>query len=116
MQINAYPEIVMENVIKKFDDINAVDNVSLRIARGEMFGLLGPNGAGKTTIVNILCGLIKPTSGFVTVGGYSLPKNLEDLKRIISLNDKYKRIQGIIIGRALLEGKIDLKEAEKIIC
>lgn len=69
MQINAYPEIVMENVIKKFDDINAVDNVSLRIARGEMFGLLGPNGAGKTTIVNILCGLIKPTSGFVTVGG-----------------------------------------------
>ncbi|MEM0053573.1 MAG: ATP-binding cassette domain-containing protein [Nitrososphaeria archaeon] len=85
MQINAYPEIVMENVIKKFDDINAVDNVSLRIARGEMFGLLGPNGAGKTTIVNILCGLIKPTSGFVTVGGYSLPKNLEDLKRIIGV-------------------------------
>ena len=55
--------IVTENLVKKFEDVTAVDGVSLQVNRGELFGLLGPNGAGKTTTINILCGLTKPTSG-----------------------------------------------------
>ncbi len=53
--------VVIENLVKKFEDVTAVDGVSLQVAKGELFGLLGPNGAGKTTTINILCGLTKPT-------------------------------------------------------
>ncbi|MEM2609551.1 MAG: ATP-binding cassette domain-containing protein [Candidatus Bathyarchaeia archaeon] len=49
--------IVMENVVKRFEDVVAVDGVSLKVLQSELFGLLGPNGAGKTTTVNMLCGL-----------------------------------------------------------
>ena len=55
--------ITIENLTKKFEDKLAVEDLSLKVAKGELFGLLGPNGAGKTTIINILCGLLKPTSG-----------------------------------------------------
>jgi len=57
------PIIIVENLVKKFEGVTAVDNLSLQIAKGELFGLLGPNGAGKTTTINVLCGLLKPTSG-----------------------------------------------------
>jgi len=46
--------IIMERVVKRFEDVVALDGVSFKVARGELFGLLGPNGAGKTTTVNIL--------------------------------------------------------------
>ncbi|MEM2319316.1 MAG: ATP-binding cassette domain-containing protein [Candidatus Bathyarchaeia archaeon] len=59
--------ILMEDVVKRFEDVAAVDGVSLKVFRGELFGLLGLNGAGKTKIVNMLCGLLKPTSGSVSV-------------------------------------------------
>ncbi len=61
--------ITIENLTKKFEDKTAVENLSLQVAKGELFGLLGPNGAGKTTTINILCGLIKPTSGSAKVYG-----------------------------------------------
>ncbi|MBC7091555.1 MAG: ATP-binding cassette domain-containing protein [Nitrososphaeria archaeon] len=77
--------IVIKNVVKKFDDVTAVDNISLNISEGEVFGLLGPNGAGKTTIINILCGLLKPTSGFVSVGGYDMQKELENVRKFIGV-------------------------------
>ena len=57
------PAITIENLTKKFEDKTALENLSLKLPKGELFGLLGPNGAGKTTTINILCGLIKPTSG-----------------------------------------------------
>jgi len=50
--------IVLENVVKRFEDVVAVNGVSFKVAWGELFGLLGPNGAGKTTTVNMLCGLL----------------------------------------------------------
>ena len=49
--------ITIENLTKKFEDKLAVEDLSLKVAKGELFGLLGPNGAGKTTTINILCGL-----------------------------------------------------------
>jgi len=62
-------EIAIENLTKNFEDVIAVDGISLKIEKGELFGLLGPNGAGKSTVINMLCGLLKPTSGSVYVGG-----------------------------------------------
>jgi ABC-2 type transport system ATP-binding protein len=77
--------ILIENLVKKFADVTAVDGVSLQVAKGELFGLLGPNGAGKTTIINVLCGLLKPTSGSAIVGGYDVQKEPAEVKEIIGV-------------------------------
>ena len=61
----------LENLRKTFGDIVAVDDLSLEIHAGEVFGLLGPNGAGKTTMVNLAVGLLTPDSGTIAVGGGS---------------------------------------------
>lgn len=64
--------VVVENLVKKFRDMVAVDNISFSIDRREIFGLLGPNGAGKTTTIHIVATLLKPTSGKVSVSGYNV--------------------------------------------
>jgi ABC-2 type transport system ATP-binding protein len=56
-------------LVKRFGDLTAVDGVSFAISEGETFGLLGPNGAGKTTAISMICGLLKPNGGSVTVDG-----------------------------------------------
>lgn len=61
--------IEIENLIKKYDSLTAVDNVSISIEEGEIYGLLGPNGAGKSTLISIIASLIKPTEGKVLVLG-----------------------------------------------
>lgn len=61
--------VVCEEVTRRFDDVTAVDGVSLQIEKGEIFGLIGPNGAGKTTLLNCVEGLDRPTSGTITVLG-----------------------------------------------
>ncbi len=61
--------IRIEGLVKKYPDVVAVDGLDLEVARGECFGLLGPNGAGKTTTIEILEGLLEPTSGDVEVLG-----------------------------------------------
>lgn len=66
-------------------EIKAVDNLSLKVYKGETFGLLGPNGAGKTTTVNLLNCIIKPTSGTATVNGYDILKEETDVKRVTGL-------------------------------
>ena len=70
-----------ENLTKKFGELTAVDNLTLHVNDGEVFGFLGPNGAGKTTTVRMLCCLISKTSGNATVGGYQIG-NKEDLLKI----------------------------------
>jgi len=65
-------DIEVDSVTKRFQDTVAVDNVSMKVARGELFGLLGPNGAGKSTLTKMLSGMINPTSGTIKVGGYSI--------------------------------------------
>jgi ABC-2 type transport system ATP-binding protein len=77
--------IVIENLLKRFEDVTAVDGVSIQIEEGELFGLLGPNGAGKTTIINILCGLIKPTKGSCKVGGYDVQEDIVKVKDLIGV-------------------------------
>jgi ABC-2 type transport system ATP-binding protein len=65
--------ILMENLCKTFGDIVAVDDLTLEIRRGEVFGLLGPNGAGKTTTVNLAVGLLEPDRGRVELSGLGPP-------------------------------------------
>ena len=65
-------DIEVDSATKRFQDTVAVDNVSMKIARGELFGLLGPNGAGKSTLTKMLSGMINPTSGTIKVGGYNI--------------------------------------------
>lgn len=79
------PIIVTKDLVKRFEDVTAVDNLNLEIMEGELFSLLGPNGAGKTTTINILNGIIKPTKGKVTIAGFDVAKNLDAIKRIIGL-------------------------------
>ena len=76
-----------ENLTKKFGDLTAVDNLTLHVNDGEVFGFLGPNGAGKTTTVRMLCCLISKTSGNATVGGYQIGNKEDSLKirKIIGL-------------------------------
>ena len=77
--------ILIENLTKKFEDKVALENLSLKVAKGELFGLLGPNGAGKTTIINIICGLIKPTSGNAKILGYDIQKDPQKVKEQIGV-------------------------------
>ena len=66
--------IQLYDLKKYFKEVKAVDGVNFSIDQGEIFGLLGPNGAGKTTILNILCTLLKPTSGTATVCNHDINK------------------------------------------
>jgi ABC-2 type transport system ATP-binding protein len=61
--------IQVERLTKSFGSLVAVDDISLTVEEGEIFGLLGPNGAGKTTTINMICGVLKPDSGRVLIGG-----------------------------------------------
>ena len=63
------------------DKKTALDNVSLNINKGSIFGLLGPNGAGKSTFINILADLVKKTSGQIEVLGINHEKNLKEVKK-----------------------------------
>lgn len=75
--------IEIQSVTKKFDSILAVDDVSLTVAKGEMFALVGPDGAGKSTIIRMLCGITRPTSGELMVEGFSVTKQKEEVKKRI---------------------------------
>ena len=77
--------IIIKDLVKRFEDVTAVDGLSLEIKQGELFGLLGPNGAGKTTTINILCGILKPTKGTAFVGGYDVRKNLKEIRALIGV-------------------------------
>lgn len=79
--------IDIRDLVKQYrgNEKPAVDGVTLTIPEGRIFGLLGPNGAGKTTMIRILCGLLKPGGGTVTIGGYSLQHELPEIKRIIGV-------------------------------
>ena len=73
--------IAVESLVKTFGSFRAVDGVSLEVAAGEIHGFLGPNGAGKTTTIRMIAGLLKPTSGRVTIAGRDLAREPEAAKR-----------------------------------
>lgn len=65
------PIFECHNLIKKYDQFYALDHLNLRLERGQIVGLLGPNGSGKTTLIKLICGLLTPSSGTLTIGGLS---------------------------------------------
>src|ERR1044072_3615708 len=75
--------VITRDLHKRFGDFIAVNNVSLTVDRGEIFGFLGPNGAGKSTTIRILCGLLKPSSGDAFVGGLNVNTQSEAIKQNI---------------------------------
>ena len=64
--------ITIRNLVKQYQNLTAVDNLSLDICNNEVFGLLGQNGAGKTTIIHMLATLLRPTSGSASVNGFDI--------------------------------------------
>lgn len=73
----------VRGLVKRFGDFVAVDQVSLSVSKGEIFGFLGPNGAGKSTTIRILCGLLAPTEGSASVNGFDVGSEPEQVKRSI---------------------------------
>ncbi len=76
-------DIVVENLLKKYDTQNAVDNISFSVKTGEILGFLGPNGAGKTTTMKVITCYMAPTSGDVRIGNYSIHNDQEKIKKSI---------------------------------
>ncbi len=77
--------ISVNGLQKRFGEVEAVRGVDFEVAPGEVFGFLGPNGAGKTTTINMLCTLVKPTSGAATVAGHDVVTERDDVRRNIGL-------------------------------
>jgi len=77
--------IEIKNLTKMFGDFTAVDDLSLTVEEGEIFGFLGPNGAGKSTTIRMLCTLAQPTSGSAEVAGYDLVKDSSKVRENIGL-------------------------------
>ena len=79
-------EISINNLSKTYDNgFNALKTINLEIKKGEIFAMLGPNGAGKTTLISIVCGIVKPSSGKVTVDGYDIIDDYRETRSRIGL-------------------------------
>ena len=90
----------IQNLIKSYHDLKAVKGIDLEVPKGEIFGFLGPNGAGKTTTIKMVVGLLKPTSGTISIGGYD----------IASQSTKAKSILGYIPDRPFIYEKLTGRE------
>jgi ABC-2 type transport system ATP-binding protein len=77
--------IETKNLVKRFEDVEAVKGINLEIEEGELFGLLGPNGAGKTTTISMLCTITKPTSGSASVFGHDVKKESSTVRGMIGI-------------------------------
>jgi ABC-2 type transport system ATP-binding protein len=91
--------IDIKNVTKRYDDKLAIDNVSLQIKKGELFGLLGPNGAGKSTLISMLCSLTAQDKGDIFIGGKNVKSEAIDTKKLIGFIPQeialYENISGL---------------------
>ena len=85
MQKNEEKIITVKNLVKKYGDLTAVNDISFDIFRGEIFGLLGPNGAGKTSTMEIMETLREATSGEIMIDGLSVSSKVEEVKKIIGV-------------------------------
>jgi len=72
-QVASEPMVVVEQLVKQFGKLRAVNNLNMTINKGETYGLIGPNGSGKTTLIRMLVGLVRPTSGTIRIMGERMP-------------------------------------------
>ena len=97
------PAIVVRALRKTFKDIEAVRDIDLEVAEGEVFGFLGPNGAGKTTTVRMLCTLLPPTAGSATVAGLDVGRQAGEIRKRIGVALQEIGLDPVQTGRELLE-------------
>ncbi|MEK6373813.1 MAG: ABC transporter ATP-binding protein [Acidobacteriota bacterium] len=104
--------IEVRNLTKKYGEFTAVDEVSLEVRRGEIFGFLGPNGAGKTTTIRILAGLSLPTSGEVRIDGLDVVKEGLRIKAMTGYVPDRPFLYEKLTGRELLQFVANLYRRE----
>ena len=104
--------IETSNLTKYFGDLCAVDSLMMHVDSGEIFGFLGPNGAGKTTTINMLTGLLRPTSGTATLGGYDIQKQSLQAKSILGLMPDTPQLYEALSGRQFVRMIADLYEVQ----
>jgi len=95
--------VIAEGLTKEFNGFTAVDHVSFRIRRGEIFGFLGPNGAGKTTTIRMLLGLLRPTAGHATVLGFDIVRESEQIRQRIGYMSQHFSLYGDLTVRENLD-------------
>ena len=94
--------IEVDGLIKRFDGVPAVDDVSFRVEAGEVFGLLGPNGAGKTTTLRVLATLLTPDAGRASVAGHDVRAAPEEVRRAIGVVNGGMGLYDRLTGREIL--------------
>ena len=96
------PTVVVHDLVKRFGDFIAVDNISLETHKGEIFGFLGPNGAGKSTTIRMLCGLLRPTSGQALVSGFDVATQSEQVRQNIGyMSQKFSLYNDLTVNENL---------------
>jgi len=105
--------IELRNVTKKFDKFTAVNNISLRVEPGDLFGFLGPNGAGKTTTIKMIVGLFSPTSGTIRVNGFDTVSQPIEAKTTIAYIPDQPFLYDKLTGREFMYFAGGLYKIEK---
>jgi len=116
-------QIIINNLSKVYKNgFKALKTVNLKIKKGEIFAMLGPNGAGKTTLISIICGIVKPSSGMVTVDGFDIIDDYRETRSRIGLVPQELTLEqfetvfnNVSYSRGLYGKKPDPKHIEKIL-
>ncbi len=116
------PALLVEEVVKRFGELRAVDGVSLRIEPGEIFALLGPNGAGKTTLISCITGLARPTAGRIEVFGHDVVRDYRRSRRLVGLVPQeinfdpfFTPMESLLIQMGLMGVRRDRTWAEELL-
>jgi ABC-2 type transport system ATP-binding protein len=122
--ITTMPSIISVSDLSKTyaEGFEALKNINLEIKRGEIFALLGPNGAGKTTLISIICGIVNPSAGKVTVGGHDIITDYRATRAMIGLvpqeltADMFETVWGTVsFSRGLFGKRADPAHIEKVL-
>ena len=116
-------QININNLSKIYDNgFEALKNINLNIKKGEIFAMLGPNGAGKTTLISIICGIVRPSSGNVTVDNFDIVKDYRETRSKIGLVPQELTLEqfetvfnNVSYSRGLYGKKPDPKHIEKVL-